>query len=968
MRNGKAQKGAVEAMLTKLYFAAIPYLCDVNAEVYVTPEPVPFSERTTGERKEIHKGDTWGNLWDCGWFHLTGTVPESAKGKKVILFVDVHGEMCLYDNDGKPVQGLTSGSVYKTFYPFGARKQEIPVCDCAEGGEVIDLWLDAGCNYIDHQLPSVGTVEFMDMRIRHEYLKDLFYDLFVLYDLMTNLPEEDERCDTLLTALFDATCEIYEFTEEEVAKARAILKKELDKKGENVNLSMTTIGHSHIDLAWLWPIRETKRKVVRTLCNALRAFEKYPDYIFGISQPQIFSWLKEEQPALYEELKTRVEDGHLELQGGMWVEADNNVPSGESLVRQFLYGKRFFRQEFGKEMKMLWLPDVFGYNMALPQIMKKCGVEYFLTIKLQNMSQHNLFPYNTFNWKGIDGTEVLAHMPPERNYNSMGMPWSLIRAEKNRVDTESPGEALLLVGVGDGGGGAGELMLESMQRDRNLQGIPTHKPGHAQDFFERIAKKREKFPVYEGELYLEKHQGTYTTMGQNKWYNRRMERLLREVEFASVVTGSPYPQKRLEEIWKEVLLYQFHDLLPGSSIKRVYDESLARYAVLYDEVNTMIDEMYTEGCYAINSLSWDRQGWEKIDGKWYNLSVPAMGSTLLTDGIESKEVAVEDCGVLENDCVQVFFDTDGAVLSIYDKKEERESLREKSNCLSVYYDDGDAWDMNELYRMRKPKQFRLVSAEAFTDGPMHGIRQEYVYGKSRLWQTVSIVDGSPIVTFDTKVDWQERERMLRTAFYTDIDTDKVSCDIQYGTIKRNTHIKDSWDMAKFEICAHKYVDLSNDTYGVALMNDCKYGHCVKENMLDIDLLRSSSYPNEEADRGEHHITYALYPHTGTLEESDVLKKSYELNQKLWVGGKVEQLFTLSNPDIVVESVKKAEDSDAIIIRMYETKGGCAETAINFTKPVTSAYLVDMMEENEKEIDLNSIPFHGFEIVTVKVNL
>ena len=474
--------------------------------------------------------------------------------------------------------------------------------------------------------------------------------------------------------------------------------------------------------------------------------------------------------------------------------------------------------------------------------------------------------------------------------------------------------------------------------------------------------------TYDGELYFEMHQGTYTTQARNKWYNRKLEKLLREAEFAAVATGSDYPKEKLGEIWKEVLLYQFHDTLPGSSIKRVYDECLPRYAVLYDETKALIQQAYGKGEYVINSLSWDRTGWEKIDGKWYNLTVPALGSIKPENGVASKEVLSDDCELLENDAVKVIFDNDGAILSVYDKKAEKETLKAKSNRLAVYFDDGDAWDMNESYRERAPKYFELVEAEAFSDGPKKGVRQKYAFGDSELMQTVSIIDGSPIVRFDTKVDWKESEKMLRTAFYTTVVTDEVTCDIQYGSVKRKTHNNTSWDIAKFEICAHKYADLSDHSYGVALMNDCKYGYCVKDGMLDLNLLRSTGYPDEEADRAVHNFTYALYPHNGNVKESDVIQKSYELNQPLQMGKSVEQMFTVSNPDIIVESVKKAEDSDAVIIRMYETKGGNAVTALNFAKSVKSAYLVDLMEENEKETDLNNIQFHGFEIVTIKINI
>jgi len=975
--NFRSMKETIEGLIPRLYHAIYTPIGDMDIKVYVSKEPIPYAERTSGEEKTVKQGDIWGDPFDCGWFHFTGTVPESAKGQKVILYLDVNGEMAIYDENGVPVQGLTSGSALENtselgFSYFIIRKREYVVTECAKGGETFDVWADAGCNFVDGvdipTRPDVGKITYADVCILRENVKSLFYDVFVLYDLLQTLDENSARYFNVRQALFDAACVLSDFSDEKVAKAAAILKPELDKKGGDPDLTITGIGHSHIDLAWLWPIRETKRKGARTFANTLYYMDKYPDYMFGASQPQLFQWIKEDYPELYEKVKEKVKEGRWEIQGGMWVEPDANVTGGESFVRQILYGKRFFRDEFGEDMRILWLPDVFGYSAALPQILLKSGMPYFMTNKLIWGNRHNRHPHQTFIWEGLDGSKVLAHMPPEGKYDSYALPTSIKKLENGFADKGVCKEALLLFGFGDGGGGTGEMQFESLKRIKNLSGLQPVRQGKAIDVFDRLAENQDKYMTYSGELYFEMHQGTYTTQARNKWYNRKMEKLLREAEFAAVVTGTEYPQADLERIWKEVLLYQFHDILPGSSIKRVYDESLERYATLYDETDALVKQAYGTGDYTINSLSWDRCGWEKINGKWYNLITPALGSVKLTDGVESKEVAVSDCGVLDNDCVRVFFDEDGAVLSVYDKKNAKEVLRDKSNRFAVYFDDGNAWDFSESYRQFVPDYFALTKCEAFTDGPKKGVRQEYIYGKSRLWQTISITDGSPIVEFDTKVDWKECHKMLRCAFDTNIRCNEVTCDIQYGFIKRPTHNNTSWDMAKYEVCAHKYADLSDNSYGVALMNDCKYGYSAKEGVLDLNLLRSPMTPGIDADVATHVFRYALYPHEGSLVDSDVIQKSYEFNQPLYTGGEVEQLFTVSNPDIIVESVKKAEDSNAIIIRLYESKGGYTETAINFTKPVKSVCLVDLMEENEKEIDLSAISFHGFEIVTVKVNL
>ncbi len=963
--NFKNQTETIEAMIDRLEREIYVPLCDVKVEVYVTPEPVPFPDRMKGERKTVKKGDYWGKLWDCGWFHITGEVPQSAKGKKVVLYIDIHGELCVFDENGTPLQGLTSGSSAMNPACGNPKKREFVITEKAQGGEKIDLWADAGCNDLFGKFPEVGKIEYMELSVCRENVKALYYDAYVLYDLLKQLPEDSARYHRLRRSLFDAACELWECSDTEIEKAADILQKELDKKCGDMDLRLSAIGHAHIDLAWLWPIRETKRKGARTFATALRNMENYPDYVFGASQPQLYDWVKEEHPALYEQVKKRIAEGRWEAQGAMWVEADTNVSGGEALVRQVLYGKRFFKEEFGKEMEVLWLPDVFGYTAALPQILKKSGVSYFMTIKL-SWSRHNTHPHHTFKWKGIDGSEVLVHMPPEGEYNSMAMPWTIKKIEKNYIDKSVSDEALLLFGIGDGGGGPGESHLEALRREKNLSGLVPVTQEPAIDFFHRLEKGQEHYQTFQGELYLEKHQGTYTTQARNKKYNRKMENILREAEFAAVAAGAEYPQSELERIWKEVLLYQFHDILPGSSIKRVYDESLERYAALYTETESLVKTAYGTGEYVINSLSWDRNEWVKKDGKWYHVIVPAMGSVKLTGGTNSEETVNTDTTVLENECVKVIFDESGAIASVYDKTAEREALSAPSNKFAVYFDDGDCWDFSESYRERAPKFFTLVKAEAFTDGSVKGVRQEYAFSDSKIWQTVSVTEGSAVVTFDTKVDWNESQKMLRTAFYTDIHTDEVSCDIQYGTIKRPTVKNTSWDMAKHEICAHKYVDLSENDYGVALMNDCKYGHCVEGGMMDLNLLRSPNYPGEQADVATHTFQYALYPHSGDLAHSDVIQKSYEFNCPMYFGGEIKQFAAVSSPNVIIESVKKAEDGNAVIVRMYECKGTPCDTALKFNRAVKAAYEVDMTEENERAVDLAHIPFGKYEIVTVKV--
>ncbi len=931
---------------------------------YVTKEPVTFEEKERGEKKELHKGDVWGELWDCAWIHCKGVIPPAAKGKCVVALLDIHGEACVFDEGGNPVQGLTTGS--SAFQPHlgSPAKKEVMLAEPAEGGEIINFWIEAGCNDLFGAYPGVGEVTEMEIALYRKEVKELYFDWKLLMDLVHELPESSAQRHKILHCVTKAAAMLLEYTEDEVLEVRNLLKQELGRKNGDAPLSISAIGHAHIDLAWLWPIRETIRKGARTFSTALLMMERDEDYVFGASQPQLYQWIKTYYPGLYRRVAERIAEGRWEAQGAMWVEADTNVSGGEALVRQILYGKKFFREEFGKEMEVLWLPDVFGYSGALPQILKKSNTPYFMTIKL-SWSRHNKHPHHTFLWKGIDGSEVLVHMPPEGEYNSFGSPGSLKKIEKQYIDKGICDEALLLFGIGDGGGGPGEEHLANLKREKNLYGLPPVKQEPSVNFFHRLEEGKEAYKTFQGELYLEKHQGTYTTQARNKKYNRKMELLLREVEFASVVTDKK--TEELEEIWKEVLLYQFHDILPGSSIKRVYDESLARYAVLHERCMELLGERYIDGAYAMNSLSWLRKEWIKKDGMWYNVAIPPMGSVKLSDGKPARAIEKENTNVLENDCVCVTLDLTGAIISIVDKQVGRTLLNAPSNRFAVYCDEGDGWDFDEEYRRQKPRYFDLQSARFVVDGPVQKIVQTYTFGNSTLEQEISVTEGSPLVCCRVKVDWKESMKMLRTAFQTTLVTDRVSCDIQFGHIKRSVQENTSQEMAQYEICAHKYIDLSEENYGAALLSESKYGFYAKGGVMDINLLRSSHYPGVQADVAEHEFSYAFYPHKGNLANSDVIEKSYAFNIPVYFVDKEYPSFvTASSPNIVIETVKPSEEDHGVILRLYESRGEFCKTALDFAKPVKQAWITNLLEEKEGEADLSCLNFHPFEIHTLKL--
>jgi alpha-mannosidase len=986
----------VKHILSELQKSIYQPISSLSITAWVTQEPVHYSERTSGKRIELIPGDRWGSLWDCAWFHFEGTVPDILNGSKVVLLIDVNGELCLVDHEGTPSLGLTN--INSEFdYSLGLPgKRVVDVSLSAKGGELIDIWADGGCNDLFGNYRS-GTIKEADIAVCHEENRKLYYDFAVLIDLAENLPDTSARKARIYQILYKASNQLSVFDSEHVRLASEMVAEALTMRGGDPTIKVSAIGHAHIDLAWLWPIRETIRKGARTFSTALSNMEKYPDYVFGASQPQLYQWVKDYYPKLYDKIKARVQDGRWEAQGAMWVEPDTNISGGEALIRQILYGKRFFQEEFGKEMKVLWMPDVFGYTGSLPQLLKKSGVDYMMTQKL-SWSVYNTHPHHSFIWEGIDGTQILTHLPPEDTYNSPASPRSIAQIEKNYLDRNVSENALMLFGIGDGGGGPGEEHLERLTREKNLSGLSPVVQEPSIDFFRRLEQEASGFQTYRGELYLEKHQGTLTTQGRNKRYNRLMEINLRELEFAASLLWSleriQYPTHKLEEIWKEVLLYQFHDILPGSSITRVYDESLERYETLLQQVRSMLKMTYghiagltgeSNEPVLFNSLPWERQEWMEWKGEWHFVKVPAMGYLTLGDAmqerlIEGLEVSEQ---IIENNRLSVRFDERGSIVSVYDKSFGRETIQqgEKANVFTIYHDNGDAWDFPRDYREMVAGTMKLVKVVAYNEGPKAVVEQEYQYGESTLVQKIVLTMDSPILAFETEVNWRESNKMLRVSFPTTVSSNQVNCEIQFGYLKRPTTRNTSIEFAMDEICAHHYIDLSQPDYGVALLNDCKYGYSALNNVLDINLLRSPSYPDPTADRAEHKFTYALYPHAGDFIQASVYRKGYELNTPLTVVEASQaiaakhtpiQLIQVDHPYVMVEAVKKAEDSDHLIVRLYETAGTDASAVISFGLECLSIEETDLMEspigllsENDSRAELQFTPF---EIKTIRVLL
>jgi len=995
---------------------------NVTCEFARSEDPVPFEKRSGLTYKPIVRGEKWGETWDSAWFHISSVIPESFAGKEVALLFDAGGESLIFDAAGCPVYALTGGSVFSEDF----EKNRFLLTESAKGGEPIDCWIESAANGLfgvaldaAHEKPEhpygrfVGLLNSACIAVFNREIWALHLDLEVLIGLVTYIPETDYRKYKLIRILSDAA-NAYAEDPRNTGKAREILKKAFALHAQDSALTAHAVGHAHIDTGWLWPVRESIRKCARTFASQIALMEKYPDYVFGASAAQHYAFIKQHYPALYKKIKAAVKAGRWEIQGGMWVEADCNLISGESMVRQFLHGKNFFMDEFGVDVKNLWIPDVFGYSASMPQIIRKSACGFFLTQKL-SWSQFNKFPYQTFQWRGIDGSKIITHFPPENTYNASVHPRELCKAQDTFMERDTLSGFISLFGIGDGGGGPCEEHIERGLRMRDLEGCPKFRFDRADRFFDDLSKEAGSLPEWDGELYLEFHRGTLTTQSRTKRNNRKLEQLLTETEFlASMLPLDEYPAEKLDAAWKKLLINQFHDIIPGSSITKVYQTTEKEHAELIALCRTLQKETAARlfkpdsgAAVLLHSLSCDCETPVELPEDWNGfrvlaedgrelpaqfengrtvVMVPLKKSSLTTIRKGEKTavpsaVPASDALVLENEFVRYEFSPCAELLRAYDKIGKREILKsgEKGNVLSLYADYPhcyEAWDI-ELYY---PKQFLEnavpVSVRKTAEGAVRSILSfDLRISGSTIHQDVVLDSGSARLDFRTTANWREERKMLRTAFPVNVFTSEAAFDIQYGFVKRAMHNNTSWDIAKFEVCGQRYADISCDRYGVALLNDCKYGYRVKDGVIDLALLRSPKHPDWDADRGTQVFTYSLFPHEGDLIHSQVMTQAALLNRspELFNGcaAEIQTPCALESDCVSLEIVKKAEKEDCLVLRMVETKGQGGKARLRWNGKAETLVETNLLEWTGEAVIPRSgngfdLTFAPFEIRTFKV--
>jgi alpha-mannosidase len=981
----------------------------VDLSGFVTVERLTPGEALQGEFEPMPPGTEWGAKWEYGWFKGGVVLPGAAAGKRIVLVVDVGAESAIFVA-GARARALTGAKdrfhreiTLAVQGVLGTRYGILVEGYAGHGPRVVHAGpTPPGRETVPEPGLTQATVGESTFGVWQEDVYQLWVDVETLYLIRENSDRNSLRVAEIDRALRDFTVIVdYELPRAEmletVRACRERLKPLLGCINGSTVPTMFAFGHAHIDVAWLWPLAESERKVARTLATQLALMEEYPEYKFLQSQPQLYQMVKKNYPELYERIRSAVRAGQLIPEGSTWVEPDTNVPSGESLIRQFIYGKRFFQEEFGVECELLWLPDVFGYSGALPQIMRGCGVQYFSTQKIF-WSYHggDPFPYNTFIWEGIDGSEVFAHL--HYDYNSTIDPAAVIQRWNMRVQKDGFSTQLFPFGWGDGGGGPTRDHLEFARRQRNLEGVPRVRIASPVAYFEDQEAQGWPDARYVGELYFQAHRGTYTSQARAKRGNRKSEVALREAEMwgsvAEAMGDFEFSPETLRKAWIAVLLNQFHDILPGSSIHRVYEEA----KVAYDEVIRRVGEVARQAALSIvdesvaltvfNSLSWERTVLVPLPEDFADsepfaeVTVPPCGWTSLRPGQSAKpenrlKVAPD---LLENDLLRVVFNDRGEITDIFDKGTGRNLTAGPCNSFRMYKDvpsAWDAWDIDSMYASAPVDLDRAAQIKVVSGGPLVArLRVTRRLHQSTMTQEVSLRRGSRRIDFHTVIDWQERHKLLKVNFPVNVHAGEAIHEIQFGHIRRPNHASRQFDADRFEVSAHKWTALAEENRGCAVLNDCKYGVNVLDNSINLTLLKSALAPDMTADKGRQEFTYAFYAWNGSFADSDVVREAYDLNCPVLVvpgAGGERSLFRVDAPNVVVETVKPAEDgSGALILRLYESKRTATRCVLATPLPVAAVEQTDMLERAEVGLrcENGEIPldFRAFEIKTLRLSL
>ncbi|MCM6774591.1 glycosyl hydrolase-related protein [Nocardia sp. CDC159] len=957
--------------------AVYPASAPLRVESWQAPgEPVPFAEALSADYRPARVGDAWGPPWATTWLRISGAVPAAWAGRIVEARIDLGFDGA---TPGFQCEGLVrtpDGAIVKGLAP---RNDWVRVAAPATGGEPVQLYVEAAANPIilDNRSPfpfrptplgdraTAGDLPLyrlgrIDLAVFDPEVAELVSDIEVAAQLMAELPVDRSRRWELLRALERALDALDVHDVPGTAKAaRDALADALSRPAHASAHRISAVGHAHIDSAWLWPLRETVRKVTRTVANVTALMADHPDFVFAMSQAQQLAWIRDHSPELFAEVTALVAVGRFVPVGGMWVESDTNMPGGEALARQFVHGKRFYLEEFGLETEEVWLPDSFGYTAALPQLIAQSRSRWFLTQKIC-WNQTNKFPHHTFWWEGLDGTRIFTHFPPVDTYNSELSGVELAHAERNFADKGGATRSMIPFGHGDGGGGPTREMLARAARLADLEGSPRVAIEPPRDFFRAAEQEYPDAPVWVGELYLELHRGTYTSQARTKQGNRRCEHLLREAELwaatAAVRLHADYPYERLDRLWKTVLLNQFHDILPGSSIAWVYRDAERDHAAVAAAATEIIAEAQRrlagtgETPLVFNAAPHPRDG------------VPGMGAGPRAHRLAGPVTAEAADGgyVLSNESLRTTVDANGLLRSVYDRAADREVIApgRRGNLLQLHPDvpnRWDAWDVDRFYRNTVTDLLDIDEIALEATGPEQAtVRVVRTFGASTVRQWLTLRADGHGLEIETEVDWHEAEKFLKLAFPLDVRADRSTAEIQFGHIHRPTHVNTSWEAARFEICAHRWVLLAEPGYGVALANDATYGHDVVRTTRDgggtatvlrASLLRAPRFPDPDTDHGVHRFRHALIP---GAQVNTAVREGYRINLPIrevpGAEAAVPPLLEVTDPAVVVESVKLADDrSGDVIVRLYESGGGRARTRLTAGFSLSAAVVTDLLE-------------------------